>query len=57
MWKPGDNRSHKCMSSVVIQVSPRSISKRGAEFDKNGPNFTEDVDFAIRTNFGLDQRS
>jgi len=26
-----------------------SLDFLGAEFDKNGPNLTEDIDFAIRT--------
>ena len=42
----GDNGSHECMSSGQFQgIDPRG----GAEFDENGPNLTEDVDFEIRT--------
>src|SRR5882724_9543851 len=47
----GDNRSHECMSSG--RMNPfwfQGIDPRGAaEFDKNGPNLTEDVSFAIGT--------
>ena len=47
----GDNRSHKCMSLGGTNpgwfqgIDPRE----GAEFDENGPNLTEDIDFEIRT--------
>jgi len=47
----GNNGSHKCMSSGGTNpgwfqgIDPRG----GAEFDENGPNLTEDVDFEIRT--------
>src|SRR5882724_7718808 len=47
----GDNGSHKCMSSGGMNpgrfqgIDPRE----GAEFDKNGPNLTEDINFAIGT--------
>src|SRR5882724_9444661 len=51
MENQGDNRSHECMSLGGMNpgwfqgMNPRG----GAEFDKNGPNLTEDVDFAIGT--------
>src|SRR5882724_10338247 len=47
----GDNRSHECMSLGGTNpgwfqgIDPRG----GAEFDENGTNLTEDVDFEIRT--------
>src|SRR5882724_962514 len=47
----GNNRSHKCMSSGGTNpgrfqgIDPRG----GTEFDKNGPNLTEDVGFEIGT--------
>src|SRR5882724_5405354 len=47
----GDNGSHECMSLGGMNpgrfqgIDPRG----GAEFDKNGPNLTEDVIFVIRT--------
>ena len=47
----GDNGSHECMSSggtnlgLFQGIDPRG----GAEFDENGPNLTEDVNFVIRT--------
>jgi len=46
-----DNGSHECMSlggknpCQFQGIDPRG----GAEFDKNGPNLTEDVNFTIRT--------
>jgi len=49
--KQGDNFSHECMSSGRMNpcqfqgIDPRG----GAEFDKNSPNKTEDVSFAIGT--------
>src|SRR5882724_8537474 len=48
----GNNGSHEGMSSGGTNpgrfqgIDPRG----GTEFDENGPNLTEDVDFAIRTN-------
>src|SRR5882724_13222714 len=51
MENQGDNRSHECMSLGGMNpgwfqgMNPRG----GAEFDKNGLNLTEDVDFAIGT--------
>jgi len=47
----GNNGSHECMSSGGKNpcwfqgIDPRG----GAEFDKNGPNLTETISFAIRT--------
>ena len=47
----GDNGAHKCMSSGGTNpcqfqgIDPRG----GAEFDENGPNLIEDIDFAIGT--------
>src|SRR5882724_11274744 len=47
----GDNRSHECMSlggknpGQFQGIDPRG----GAEFDENGPNLTEDVNFEIVT--------
>ena len=47
----GNNRSHKCMS--LCGTNPGRFQgiypRGGAEFDENGPNLTEDVDFAIGT--------
>jgi len=45
----GDNRSHKCMSSGGTNPNQFQgvYSRGGAEFDKNGPNLIEDVNFAI----------
>ena len=47
----GGNGSHKCMSSGEINLCwfQGIDQRRGAEFDQNGPNLTEDVGFAIRT--------
>src|SRR5882724_1749065 len=47
----GDNGSHECMSSGGTNLGQfQGIDPRGgAEFDKNGPNLTEDVGFEIRT--------
>src|SRR5882724_6760107 len=47
----GDNRSHECMSSGGTNPGQfQGIDPRGgAEFDKNGPNLTEDVYFEIGT--------
>jgi len=47
----GDNRSHECMSLGGMNLGQfQGIDPRGgAEFDKNGPNLTEDVDFEIGT--------
>ena len=47
----GDNGSHQCMSLGGTNLGQfQGIDPRGgAEFDKNGPNLTEDVDFVIGT--------
>src|SRR5882724_2215825 len=47
----GDNGSHECMSSGGTNLGQfQGIDPRGgAEFDENGPNLTEDVDFVIGT--------
>src|SRR5882724_9249062 len=47
----GDNRSHECMSSGGTNLGQfQGIDPRGGtEFDKNGPNLTEDINFEIRT--------
>jgi len=46
-----NNGSHECMSSGGMNLGQfQGIYPRGgAEFDKNGPNLTEDIDFEIRT--------
>jgi len=51
MENQGDNGSHKCMSSGGTNLGQfQGIDPRGgAEFDKNCPNLTEDIDFEIRT--------
>ena len=47
----GGDKSHECMSSDGTNpcqfqgINPRG----GAEFDKNGPNLTEDINFVIGT--------
>ena len=48
----GDNGSHKYMSLGGTNLGWfQGIDPRGGtEFDKNGPNLTEDVDFTIGTN-------
>jgi len=48
----GDNGSLKCMSSGGMNLGRfQGIDPRGGtEFDENGPNLTEDVNFAIGTN-------
>src|SRR5882724_7887778 len=45
----GDSRSHECMSSGGTNLGWfQGIDPRGgAEFDKNGPNLTEDINFEI----------
>src|SRR5882724_11036429 len=47
----GNNGSHECMSLGGTNLGQfQGINPRGgAEFDKNGPNLTEDVNFAIGT--------
>ena len=47
----GDNGSHECMSLSGTNLGWfQGIDPRGgAEFDKNGPNLTEDIGFEIRT--------
>src|SRR5882724_6231313 len=47
----GNNGSHECMSSSGTNPGQfQGIDPRGgAEFDKNGPNLTEDVNFEIGT--------
>src|SRR5882724_8555800 len=52
MKNQGDNRSHECMSLGGMNPGQfQGIDPRGgAEFDENGPNLTEDIDFEIRTN-------
>jgi len=47
MKNQGNNGSHKCMSYLCQfqGIDPRG----GTGFDKNGPNLTEDVSFAIGT--------
>src|SRR5882724_11069029 len=51
MENQGDNRSHECMSSGGTNPGQfQGIDPRGGtEFDKNGLNLTEDVNFEIRT--------
>src|SRR5882724_2493800 len=46
-----NNGSHKCMSLGGTNLCQfQGIDPRGgAEFDKNGPNLTEDISFAIGT--------
>ena len=46
----GDNGSHKCMNlGGTNSCQLQGIDPRGAEFDENGPNLTEDVSFSIIT--------
>ena len=47
----GDNGSHECMSSGGMNLGQfQGIDPRGgAEFDRNTPNLTEDIDFEIGT--------
>jgi len=49
--KKGDNGSHECMSSGGMNLGQfQGIDPReGAEFDRNTPNLTEDIDFEIGT--------
>jgi len=51
MENQGNNRSHECMSSGGKNLGQfKGIDPRGgAEFDKNSPNLTEDVNFEIGT--------
>jgi len=51
MENQGDNGSHECMSSGGTNLGQfQGVDPRGgAEFDKNGPNLTEDINFEIRT--------
>src|SRR5882724_4558769 len=51
MENQGDNGSHNCMSLGGMNLGQfQGIDSRGgAEFDKNGPNLTEDVNFEIGT--------
>ena len=47
----GNNGYHKCMSLGGMNLGWfQGIDPRGgAEFDENGPNLTEDINFEIRT--------
>ena len=51
MENQGNNGTHECISSGRKNLGWfQGIDPRGgAEFDKNGPNLTEDVNFEIRT--------
>ena len=51
MENQGDNGSHKCMNSGGTNPGQfQGIDPRGgAEFDEDGPNLTEDVNFEIGT--------
>jgi len=47
-----DPRVHELRWDKSVSV-PRYRSKRGAEFDENGPNLIEDIDFAIGPLLGV----
>ena len=51
MENQGDNGSNECMSSGGMNLGQfQGIDPRGgADFDEDGPNLTEDVNFEIGT--------